>query len=84
MAGDDEYLALLNRAKIAWPETIENHERFEIPELDVLQEDKITVYRHFIDVTDKLRGTPSTFCSSSHKSSEQPATSRAQAVSRRR
>ena len=58
MAGDDEYLALLNRAKIACPETIENHERFEIPELDVLQEGKITVFRNFIDITDKLRRDP--------------------------
>ena len=58
MAGDDEYLALLNRAKIACPETIENPERFEIPELDVLQEGKITVFRNFIDVTDKLRRDP--------------------------
>ena len=53
MAGDDDYLALLDRAKIACPETIENHERFELPEMDVLQEGKITVLRNFIDITDK-------------------------------
>lgn len=58
MSGDDDYLALLNRAKIACPETIENHERFEIPELDILQEGKITILRNFIDVTDKLRRDP--------------------------
>jgi translation initiation factor 2 subunit 2 len=51
-------LALLDRAKIACPETIENHERFELPEMDVLQEGKITVLRNFIDITDKLRRDP--------------------------
>ena len=58
MAGEDDYLALLDRAKIACPETIENHERFELPEMDVLQEGKITVLRNFIDITDKLRRDP--------------------------
>ena len=55
---DDDYMALLNRAKEVLPETIENHERFELPELDILQEGKITVFRNFIDVTDKLRRDP--------------------------
>ncbi len=58
MSDEDDYMALLNRAKIACPETIENHERFELPELDVLQEGKITVLRNFIDVTDKVRRDP--------------------------
>ena len=58
MSDEDNYMALLNRAKIACPETIENHERFELPELDVLQEGKITVLRNFIDVTDKVRRDP--------------------------
>ncbi|AIZ56905.1 translation initiation factor 2 subunit beta [Candidatus Methanoplasma termitum] len=55
---DDDYMALLDRAKEVLPETIENHERFELPELDILQEGKITVFRNFIDVTDKLRRDP--------------------------
>lgn len=55
---DDDYMALLNRAKEELPETIENHERFELPELDILQEGKITVFRNFIDVTDKVRRDP--------------------------
>lgn len=55
---DDYYLTLLNRAKEVLPETIENHERFELPELDILQEGKITVFKNFIDVTDKLRREP--------------------------
>jgi translation initiation factor 2 subunit 2 len=55
---DDDYMALLKRAKEVLPETIENHERFEIPELDILIEGKITVFRNYIDVTDKLRRDP--------------------------
>ncbi|MCL1811343.1 MAG: translation initiation factor IF-2 subunit beta [Methanomassiliicoccaceae archaeon] len=55
---DDDYMALLNRAKEVLPETIENHERFELPELDILQEGKTTVFRNYIDVTDKLRRDP--------------------------
>ncbi len=58
MSAEEDYLALLDRAKIACPETIENHERFELPEMDVLQEGKITVLRNFIDITDKLRRDP--------------------------
>jgi len=55
---DDDYMALLKRAKEVLPETIENHERFELPELDILQEGKTTVFRNYIDVTDKLRRDP--------------------------
>ena len=40
------------------PEVAESHERFVIPELDVLQEGKTTVIRNFIDVTDTLRREP--------------------------
>jgi translation initiation factor 2 subunit 2 len=49
---------LLDRAKNCLPETIESHERFVLPELDILQEGKITVIRNFIDITDKLRRDP--------------------------
>ncbi len=55
MTEEEDYLSLLDRAKIACPEITENHERFELPELDILQEGKITVFRNFIDVADKLR-----------------------------
>jgi len=51
-------MALLDRAKRELPETIENHERFVLPELDIIQEGKITIFRNFIDVTDKLRRDP--------------------------
>ena len=54
----NDYLAMLDRAKEQLPETIETHERFELPELDIIQEGKITVFKNFIDVTDKIRRDP--------------------------
>ncbi len=54
----DDYMAMLDRAKEQLPETIETHERFELPELDIIQEGKITVFKNFIDVTDKIRRDP--------------------------
>ena len=45
----NDYLAMLDRAKEQLPETIETHERFELPELDIIQEGKITVFKNFID-----------------------------------
>lgn len=58
MSADEDYFALLDRAKEKLPEVAESHERFVIPELDVLQEGKTTVIRNFIDVTDTLRREP--------------------------
>ncbi len=58
MTADEDYFALLDRAKEQLPEVAESHERFVIPELDVLQEGKTTVIRNFIDVTDTLRRDP--------------------------
>ena len=54
----DDYLELLDRAKGKLPETIEKHERFNIPEPDILQEGKITVLRNCVDITDALRRDP--------------------------
>ena len=58
MASDEDYFALLDRAKEKLPEVAESHERFVMPELEVLQEGKTTVIRNFIDVTDTLRRDP--------------------------
>ena len=55
---DDDYLSLLDRAKESLPETTESHERFVIPEADILQEGKITVVRNFIDISEALRREP--------------------------
>lgn len=58
MSVDEDYFALLDRAKKNLPEVIESHERFSLPEFDILQEGKTTVIRNFIDVTDVLRRDP--------------------------
>lgn len=55
---DDEYLALLGRAKEKLPQTIEKHERFTVPEPDVFQEGKTTTIRNYGDIVDALRRDP--------------------------
>ncbi|MFP4171173.1 MAG: translation initiation factor IF-2 subunit beta [Methanomassiliicoccales archaeon] len=55
---DDDYLSLLKRAKEKLPGTIEKHERFNVPEPDILQEGKQTVIRNFGDIADALRRDP--------------------------
>jgi translation initiation factor 2 subunit 2 len=50
----DDYEALLARARQELPESTSTHERFEIPEPDVLYEGKTTVFRNFGDIADKL------------------------------
>ena len=56
--GDEDYLAMLGRAKEKLPDTMETHERFELPDLDIIQEGKITIFRNFMDVAVKLRRDP--------------------------
>ena len=55
---EDEYLAMLNRAKEKLPDTTDTHERFELPDLEIIQEGKITIFRNFKDVCDKVRREP--------------------------
>ncbi len=58
MTAEDDYFALLDRAKEQLPEVMENHERFVIPEADVIQEGKTTYIRNFIDIAETLRREP--------------------------
>lgn len=58
MTADEDYFALLDRAKENLPEVGENHERFVVPEMEILQEGKTTMIRNFIDITDTLRRDP--------------------------
>ncbi|MEM2943220.1 MAG: translation initiation factor IF-2 subunit beta [Methanomassiliicoccales archaeon] len=55
---EEEYLALLDRAKQKLPEKIEKHERFTVPEPDVFQEGKTTMIRNFNEIADALRREP--------------------------
>lgn len=50
-----DYEALLKRAKQKLPVTLESHDRFQVPEPDVMIEGKTTVIRNFGDIVDVLR-----------------------------
>ena len=60
MAADEsvDYEALLERAKKKLPLKVESHERFKIPEPDVMIEGKTTAIRNFADIVDTLRREP--------------------------
>lgn len=60
MASDKslDYESLLDRAKKALPQTLEAHDRFQIPEPDVMIEGKTTVIRNFGAIVDQLRREP--------------------------
>ncbi len=60
MAPDEslDYEALLDRAKKELPQTLEAHDRFQIPEPDVMIEGKTTVIRNFGAIAEKLRRDP--------------------------
>jgi len=55
-----DYPSLLARVRAKLPKSTETHERFVLPELDVLYEGKTTVFRNFGDVVDKIRRDPTT------------------------
>jgi len=53
-----DYESLLERAKKKLPQTLESHDRFQVPEPDVMLEGKTTVLRNFGDIVDALRRDP--------------------------
>lgn len=58
MASSQNYKTLLARAKSKLPKSISQHERFNIPEPDVLIEGKTTVLRNFGEIADAIRRNP--------------------------
>jgi translation initiation factor 2 subunit 2 len=60
MATDEslDYEALLDRAKKGLPQTLEAHDRFQVPEPDVMIEGKTTVIRNFGAIAESLRREP--------------------------
>lgn len=56
-----DYETLLDRAKEKLPHTLESHDRFKLPELDVMLEGKTTVIRNFMDVVEAMRREPDHF-----------------------
>jgi len=55
---DEEYRKLLESAKAQLPEEISKHERFEVPEPDVMVEGKNTIVRNFIDIAESINREP--------------------------
>ena len=49
-----DYEALLKRARENLPDNISDHERFQIPEPEVIYEGKLTILRNFQDICDIL------------------------------
>jgi translation initiation factor 2 subunit 2 len=60
MVSEDQfdYESLLDRAKKKLPHTLESHDRFQVPEPEVMIEGKTTVIRNFGDIVDTLRREP--------------------------
>lgn len=54
MSSEMDYEALLKRARDDLPDNISDHERFKIPEPDVIYEGKLTILRNFLDICDTL------------------------------
>lgn len=57
----DDYEGLLDKARENIPEKISEHDRFEIPDLDVMQEGNTTIFKNFNDVADKINRSPEKF-----------------------
>ncbi len=53
-----DYDVLLERAKKKLPHTLESHDRFQVPEPDVMIEGKTTVIRNFGEIISTLRREP--------------------------
>ena len=54
MTGISDYSSLVDRAYGALPEKTAEHERFQVPELDILVEGNTTVIRNFADICDSV------------------------------
>lgn len=54
MSAEMDYEALLKRARDNLPDNISDHERFQVPEPDVINEGKLTIIRNFQDICDAI------------------------------
>lgn len=57
----DDYDDLLETAREKIPEEISDHDRFEIPDLDILQEGNTTIFKNFTDIADQINRSPEKF-----------------------
>jgi len=58
MSAEMDYEALLTRAREDLPDNISEHQRFQIPEPEVIYEGKLTLIRNFQDICDSLHRKP--------------------------
>jgi translation initiation factor 2 subunit 2 len=58
MPGDEEYQALLKRAREKIPQAASSGERFQIPDVELFYEGKTTILRNYMDIAEKLRRDP--------------------------
>ncbi len=56
-----DYNDLLDKARDNIPEKISEHERFEIPDLDIMREGNTTIFKNFSDIADKINRPPEKF-----------------------
>lgn len=49
-----DYDDLLSKAKDNLPDKISEHDRFQVPQIDILQEGNTTIFRNFTDIADKI------------------------------
>ena len=54
MTAEMDYEALLKRARDSLPDNISDHQRFQVPQADVIYEGKLTILRNFQDICDTL------------------------------
>ncbi len=57
----EDYDDLLEKARGNLPDDISDHDRFEIPKINVLQEGNTTIFKNFADVADKINRSPDNF-----------------------
>lgn len=58
MSADMDYEALLKRARDNLPDNISEHERFQVPQPEVIYEGKLTIIRNFQEIVDTLHRKP--------------------------
>lgn len=54
----DDYDSLLKEARENLPENISHHDRFQVPDIDILQEGNTTIFKNFNEIADKINRSP--------------------------
>jgi translation initiation factor 2 subunit 2 len=58
MSAEMDYESLLKRARDNLPDNISDHQRFQVPEAEVIYEGKLTIIRNFQEICDILQRRP--------------------------